>query len=125
MNFLEGTRFTSEKRQKQNSPYKNLLKPKAGGIAIVLGAMGEQLRAILDVTIVYPEGVQDIWAFLCSRSPNIIVRVKQISVDEGLSGDYFTDRNYRRHFNDWLHTLWSEKDEIMESLMPKRTEVVL
>jgi 1-acyl-sn-glycerol-3-phosphate acyltransferase len=117
MNFLEGTRFTSEKREKQNSPFRNLLQPKAAGIALVLATMGQQLDSILDVTIVYPEGVQDIWAFLCSRSMKIIVRVKQIPVDKELLGDYFTDRNYRRHFNNWLNTLWSEKDKLIGTLL--------
>jgi len=117
MNFLEGTRFTSEKREKQNSPFRNLLQPKAAGIALVLDTMGQQLDSILDVTIVYPEGVQDIWTFLCSRSPKIMVRVKRIPVDKELLGDYFTDRNYRRHFNNWLNTLWSEKDKLIQTLL--------
>ncbi len=29
INYLEGTRFTPEKHAQQQSPYKNLLKPKA------------------------------------------------------------------------------------------------
>ena len=52
MNFVEGTRFTSEKHSRQNAPYRHLLRPKAGGIAFVLGAMGDQIHRILDVTIV-------------------------------------------------------------------------
>ncbi len=116
MNFLEGTRFTSEKRQKQNSPYKNLLKPKAGGIAIVLGAMGEQLRAILDVTIVYPEGVQEIWAFLCSRTMTVKVHVRQLPVTPELAGDYLGDKEFRKSFNVWLNDLWTEKDRLIDSL---------
>jgi len=33
MNFVEGTRFTSEKHSRQQSPFKHLLRPKAGGTA--------------------------------------------------------------------------------------------
>ena len=55
-NFLEGTRFTPEKHQQQNSPFQHLLKPKAGGIAFVLDAMGEQLHGLVNVTIYYPGG---------------------------------------------------------------------
>jgi 1-acyl-sn-glycerol-3-phosphate acyltransferase len=117
MNFLEGTRFTLEKRQKQDSPFKHLLKPKAAGIAIVLGTMGERLESILDVTIVYPEGVPQIWAFLCSKSMVVKVRVKQLPVTKDLIGDYLTDRQFRRRFNDWLDTLWTEKDELIETLL--------
>jgi 1-acyl-sn-glycerol-3-phosphate acyltransferase len=117
MNFLEGTRFTIEKRQKQNSPFKNLLKPKAAGIALVLGTMGERLHSILDVTIAYPEGVRGIWAFLCSKSMAITVRVRQIPVTEELFGDYLGDRQFRRQFNNWLNKLWTEKDELIETLL--------
>ena len=39
MNFVEGTRFTKAKHSLQKSPYVHLLKPKAGGIASVLGAI--------------------------------------------------------------------------------------
>ncbi len=116
MNFVEGTRFTSEKRQKQNSPFRNLLKPKAAGIAIVIGRMGERLHAILDVTIVYPDGVQGIWAFLCSRSMHIRVRVRQLPVASELLGDYLADRAFRKYFNKWLDSLWTEKDRLIEEL---------
>jgi 1-acyl-sn-glycerol-3-phosphate acyltransferase len=118
MNFVEGTRFTEEKRQKQNSPFKHLLKPKAGGTALVLGTMGEQLTAILDVTIVYPDGVQSLWTFLCRRSMEIKVRVKSLPVTRELFGDYVADREFRSRFNDWLNRLWGEKDELIETLLP-------
>ena len=56
MNFIEGTRFTPAKHAAQQSPYRHLLKPKSGGVAFVIDAMGDGLQAILDVTIVYPGG---------------------------------------------------------------------
>ena len=64
MNFLEGTRFTKAKHQSQQSPYVHLLKPKAGGMALALNAMGDRFQAILDVTIVYPDGTPTFWHFL-------------------------------------------------------------
>jgi 1-acyl-sn-glycerol-3-phosphate acyltransferase len=117
MNFLEGTRFTIEKKEKQNSPFKHLLKPKAGGIALVLATMGKQLHSILDVTIVYPEGVQSIWAFLCSKSMTVKVRVKQVPITEEVIGDFLTDREFRRRFTNWLNALWTEKDSLIETLI--------
>jgi 1-acyl-sn-glycerol-3-phosphate acyltransferase len=116
MNFVEGTRFTPEKRQQQHSPFKNLLKPKAAGVALVLETMGNQLHSIVDVTIVYPEGVREIWAFLCSRSVRIKVQVKELPITDDLLGDYLADRQLRRHFNNWLNALWSEKDQTIETL---------
>ena len=42
---------TQEKHKRQNSPYKYLLKPKAGSAAFVIGAMGQELKTMLDITI--------------------------------------------------------------------------
>ena len=53
MNFLEGTRFTAAKHAKQESPYRYLLKPKAGGIAFVLAAMDGKIEKMVNVTIAY------------------------------------------------------------------------
>jgi 1-acyl-sn-glycerol-3-phosphate acyltransferase len=117
MNFVEGTRFTIEKHRKQHSPYANLLKPKAGGIAFVLAAMGKQIHSILDVTIVYPQGAQNFWAFLCGRVREIKVRVKPVPVDGELVGDYFHDSKFRKQFMIWLNAMWEEKDRRMEGLL--------
>ena len=78
--------------------------------------MGEQLRAILDVTIVYPEGVQEIWAFLCSRSMTVKVHVRQLPVTPELVGDYLADKEFRKRFNLWLNDLWTEKDRLIDTL---------
>ena len=40
INFVEGTRFSVEKRDKKNSPYRLLLTPRAGGFAIAMASMG-------------------------------------------------------------------------------------
>ncbi|MHC1728868.1 MAG: acyltransferase [Syntrophobacteraceae bacterium] len=116
MNFVEGTRFTDEKRRQQNSPFKHLLKPKAVGIGLVLDALGDRIHSVLDVTIVYPEGVKQIWEFLCCRSITIQVRVRQIPVTGELLGDYLKDRQFRKRFNGWLDHVWNEKDELIETL---------
>ncbi len=76
MNFLEGTRFTPEKHRRQQSPFVHLLKPKAGGIAFVLAAMGEQMHQMLNVTIAYPDGARNFWQFLCGNVREIRVRVE-------------------------------------------------
>jgi 1-acyl-sn-glycerol-3-phosphate acyltransferase len=115
MNFVEGTRFTKAKQEQQESPYKNLLRPKAAGIALVLESMGEQIQSILDVTIIYPKGAQDIWTFLCSKSMEVRVQVKQLPVTKEIIGDYLIDRDFRKRFNNWLDTLWKEKDQLIEA----------
>jgi 1-acyl-sn-glycerol-3-phosphate acyltransferase len=118
MNFLEGTRFTPAKHAKQNSPYHHLLKPKAGGIALALNAMGDKFRAILDVTIVYPEGTPSFVDFLCGRMRRVIVRVQSLPVPEHLmNSDYGGDPATREAFAKWVQQLWQDKDAQIAQLL--------
>jgi 1-acyl-sn-glycerol-3-phosphate acyltransferase len=122
MNFLEGTRFTPAKHQRQNSPYQHLLKPKAGGIALALNAMGNKFQAILDVTIVYPEGAPDFWHFLTGKVQRIIVRVRTLPVPRELAqGDYAGDPAVREAYQQWVHQMWLAKDEQIGSLLQNKT----
>ena len=86
MNFLEGTRFDFQKHKKQNSPYRHLLLPKAGGVALVFSSMGDYLSNILDVTILYPENEPPVhfWDLLAGNIPCIIVRVKVLPIPENV-----------------------------------------
>jgi 1-acyl-sn-glycerol-3-phosphate acyltransferase len=120
MNFVEGTRFTVEKHKKQKSPFMHLLRPKAGGIAFVLSAMDGQLRNILNVTIIYPQGVKGLWSFLCTDSIEIVVRVECIPVTNDLVGDYPTDERFKGHFQKWLNDLWIQKDHYIKELIQSR-----
>ena len=123
MNFLEGTRFTAAKHQRQNSPYKHLLKPKAGGIALALNAMGDKFQAILDVTIVYPDGAPDFWQFLTGNVQCITVRVRTLPVPRELAqGDYAGNPAVREAYQQWVHQMWLDKDAQIESLsQPTKT----
>ncbi|MGH7463261.1 MAG: acyltransferase, partial [Longimicrobiales bacterium] len=109
MNFVEGTRFTPEKHAAQGAPYRYLLKPKSGGVAFVLDAMGKGLHAILDVTIAYPGGRPSMMDLLADRIPEIRVHVRQRPIpDELLRGDYQNDRAFRARFQQWMNGLWRE-----------------
>ncbi len=118
MNFVEGTRFTPAKHAKQDSPYRHLLKPKSGGAAFVLDAMGEGLHAILDVTIAYPAGRTSLMDLLANRIPDIRVHVRQRAIPaELLGGDYKNDRAFRIRFQQWINGVWQEKDGELARLM--------
>jgi len=117
MNFVEGTRFTNEKHGRQQSPYPHLLKPKAGGIAFVLGSLGEQISRVLDVTIVYPDGITGFWAFLCGKISKIKVQVRSLPVSPELFGDYINDGHFRADLQRWLNGLWAEKNRYIEKMM--------
>ncbi|WP_300339175.1 acyltransferase [Accumulibacter sp.] len=121
VNFSEGTRFTPAKQQRQQSPYRHLLRPKAGGIAMALSVLGDKFRAILDVTIVYPGGAPDFWQFLCGRMTLVQVRVRSLPVPRHLaSGDYASDPAVREAFQQWLQQIWHDKDKQIDSLLASR-----
>ncbi len=77
-NFLEGTRFTPEKHDEQNSPFEYLLKPKAGGIAFVLDAMGEQLQGLVNVTLHYPGGRPNFGTYSADKSSTLSCASKSL-----------------------------------------------
>ncbi len=112
VNFVEGSRFTEEKRQQTRSPYQNLLPPKAAGIAMALNVLGEQFDKLLNVTLCYPENDRTpFYDMLSGRLTRIVVRVDLVPVNTELHGDYVNDKNFKRRFQLWLNTLWKEKDE--------------
>lgn len=116
-NFMEGTRFTAAKHQRQNSPYQHLLKPRAGGTAFVLQAMGEMIHTMLDVTIVYPDGNAGFWDYLCGRIGRIIVDVRTLEIpDRFLAMDYENDRETRIEFQRWVSQIWADKDARIAAL---------
>jgi len=118
VNYLEGTRFTEAKRQEQQSPYRHLLKPKAGGVAFVLAALGEQLDALLDVTIVYPGNqAPGFWALLNGSISRVIIDIRVRELDSTLwAGDYENDPAFRQTVQAWVNQLWVEKDQRIEQL---------
>ncbi|MEE4675567.1 acyltransferase [Pseudomonas alliivorans] len=124
VNYLEGTRFTPAKHTAQSSPYTSLLKPKAGGVAFVLAAMGEQLDAILDVTVVYPgSSIPGFWDMLCGRVPKVIVDIKTRELEPWLwQGDYENDPVFRERIQGWVNQLWIEKDARIAALRLEATK---
>ena len=118
MNFAEGTRFTPAKHQAQSSPYRHLLKPKAGALALALHAMGEKFQSLIDVTIVYPDGVPSFWDFLCGRTPRVVLRAREVAIPAAFGhGDYDADPQFRAEFHRWLGDIWFYKDAQIDALL--------
>jgi len=116
VNFVEGSRFTPEKRQETRSPYKNLLPPKAAGIAMALNVLGSQFDKLLDVTLCYPENDKTpFYDMLSGKLTRIVVRVNLRPIDPELHGDYVGDKNFKRRFQLWLNALWDEKDQQIDA----------
>ena len=118
MNFLEGTRFTVSKHLKQNKPYRYLLKPKAGGIALALSVLGDRFHSLLDVTIVYPDGIPTFWGFLSGRVKKVVVRFSSMEIPPHfLHRDYEGDKTFQAQFQQWVQDLWTDKDNQIAALL--------
>ncbi len=114
MNFVEGTRFTEAKHDRQGSPYAHLLLPRAGGIAFVLDAMGGMIDAIVDVTLIYPCGRPGVLDLLAGRVRRVEVKINAFPVPaQLLHGDYENDPEFRSRFQAWLNERWAEKDAML------------
>ena len=114
LNFIEGTRFSEQKRNARNSPYRHLLAPRAGGFAIAMSSMGSLFDAIVDVTLIYPDGPAKFWDLCCGSHVPVIIDVRQRAVDEKLvNGDYQADREFRRYVQAWLNDTWAVKDALI------------
>lgn len=123
INFMEGTRFTPGKHKAQGSPYRNLLKPKLGGMSMALATMGDQFDSMLDVTIVYPQGVPTFWDLLSGRVNEVVVRVKEVPIPADLRvGDEVLNPAYRAHLQSWVADLWAEKDRHIDEITAQLAE---
>lgn len=116
-NFLEGTRFTEAKHADQQSPYRHLLRPRAGGIALAIGAMGEQLQTLVDVTIHYPDGRPRFRDLLCGNLRRVALSFAERPIPgEFLGRSYDGDDEFRLQFQQWVNRLWADKDAQLERL---------
>jgi len=118
LNFIEGTRFTESKRARLRSPFRHLLPPKAGGVAFTASAMGDTLRSVVDVTIVYPDGRPSVWDLLSRNLPRVIVRAREVPIPANwFTGNYQEDAAFRERVQALVRRLWEEKDAEIASLL--------
>ena len=114
--YAEGTRNNSTKHKAQNSPYKNLLIPRVGGIATALSAM-PNIDVLVDYSVVYKSEKRGAWAFLKGDMRDVKVSVKKYNIPEDLKNkNYSTDEEYRKNFKIWIEGIWEEKDKEIERL---------
>ena len=118
MNFVEGTRFTVAKHRASKSPYRHLLRPRPGGVAFVLSAMGSMMQSVLDVTLAYSEPSPSLWNFCCGRVGTVRMHVQQRPIEAwSTAGDYGAESKLRAQYKDWLATLWAEKDARLDGML--------
>jgi 1-acyl-sn-glycerol-3-phosphate acyltransferase len=117
MNFAEGTRFSPLKAKRQKSPYRHLLKPKAGGLIAIYKMMGQELAAVLDFTIVYDAPKPNFWRFIGGRIMRVKVHLDTVLSDElketfGLPETNFT----QARAIEWINQRWEQKDRKIEHI---------
>jgi 1-acyl-sn-glycerol-3-phosphate acyltransferase len=124
MNFAEGTRFSEQKSQaplNKSIGLSKVLAPKSGGLAFVLNAMGERLTDLINVTIYYPQNTPSFWDFLSGKVKHIVVDIDTTSIsslfEKGVySAEYFSDDKKKQVFQDYLNTLWQDKQSTLMRL---------
>ncbi|MCF6437538.1 acetyltransferase [Pseudoalteromonas sp. MMG022] len=117
INFAEGTRFTKAKQHKQQSGFKHLLKPKAGGTAFALEVLGEQLDGLLNTTIMYQSENEHICrSFMLGQLHSVHVDISLIDIACVPQGGYQQDKQYRIQFQNYLNALWQNKDTQLSHL---------
>ncbi|MDX1452700.1 MAG: acyltransferase [Oleiphilaceae bacterium] len=124
MNFLEGTRFTQEKHDHQQSPYQHLLKPKAGGAALVVSSMGENIDTLVDVSLHYQvDGELSVWKLFTGQVSAIDIQINQHPIPGHFKqGDYENDPVYREEFKQWIDQIWQEKDAWLDKRLDKSVQ---
>lgn len=123
-NFLEGTRFTSEKHKlEKNSPYKNLLTPNPIMLPLVTEALSGYINNIINVTIVYSKNnsknsknLISIWSLLTGDINKIIVYYEVTPINNTLCGDYMQDKNFRKRCQEHIKQMWTAKDHLISQL---------
>ena len=115
VNFVEGTRFTPSKSERQGRHFESLLMPKAGGLAFALNAMSGRLNQLVDVTISYPDGIPSFWDFITGKVQRVNVEVFVEEIDTALIGDYEDDA-YKANFQQWLNNKWALKQQLLNKI---------
>jgi 1-acyl-sn-glycerol-3-phosphate acyltransferase len=116
INFAEGTRFTQVKRDKQESPFTHLLKPKAGGTAIVMNEMHDCLAGVLNVTINYDGDNISFFNLISGNIRAAYIDYELLPIEKELLGNYFEDRPYRSVIQRWFNDIWKRKDQLIDKM---------
>ena len=120
VNFVEGTRFSEEKRDDQDSPYRHLLRPRIGGIGFVIASIGDVLDAMYDISIVYPNPDVTMWQFISNRLTWVELRARRIEIPPEFHHAAITEPGPERdRFKAWVEGIWREKDEIIEETLAR------
>ena len=120
LNFLEGTRATPEKIKSKGGTegLTNLLPAKTAGIHRVLTNMHGNITEIVDVTLIYHDGVPTFSDFLLCKSGRITIDIRKRPIPAEIINAEHKDRQLT---DDWIKPIWAEKDQLITSLITHST----
>ena len=96
--------------ENQKSEFKNLLKPKEGGLAVALSNVNK-IKELIDITIIYDSENLSFWNYLCGNIKNIKIFISKIKIPEKyLVETLISSDELRSDFKLWLNNRWKEKD---------------
>ena len=113
MNFVEGSRFTAEKRSAQESPYKFLLLPRVGGFQALIDGLDGEVEGVIDLTLGYPSSVS-FWAFLSGQLSKVEIEAQLFERQELPTS--------RGEAEVWLADRWAEKDRRIAAIRSRAEE---
>lgn len=118
LNFVEGTRFSAAKQSQSKSPYQHLLKPKGGGVAMVVNSMTDDLSAILDVTLVYQQQTPSFWSFLCGHPTPIKIQIDRLGIPKATNlPESVEPKSLGKQIKQLLLERWTKKDAVLQQLL--------
>jgi 1-acyl-sn-glycerol-3-phosphate acyltransferase len=118
MNFAEGTRYSSAKALRQQSPHQHLLKPKAGGLAAIMQVLGSRLDSVVDFTLVYDIPDPSFWRFIGGKIRRVKVQAETIALKE-----IFEEKDLQQATvshaaaAEWINGRWERKDREISRMM--------
>jgi 1-acyl-sn-glycerol-3-phosphate acyltransferase len=116
VNFVEGSRLRKRSASKLARLIRTCCRQRLRVLRWRLTCW-EQFDKLLNVTLCYPENDKTpFFDMLSGKLTRIVVRVDLVPIDAELHGDYVNDKNFKRRFQQWLNTLWKEKDEQIDKI---------
>ena len=89
--------------------------------AFVVGAMGDAIESVLDVTVSYDIGKPSLADLFADRIGQVRVHVRERAIPaEFAGGNYEGDPAFRERFQAWVNGLWLDKDALLESWQTTR-----
>ncbi len=117
VNFVEGTRFNPLKSKRVASPYRHLMKPRAGGLTHILQTFGSQFDYLLDITLVYHTQPPVFWSLLGGSCKSVRIEIRKVPMKDLLKTISKSDSTPDYHqVSEWLKTFWEEKDQKIDQI---------